>query len=367
MIEPIRVLVVDDSALMRKAISLMLDEEPDVKVCGVARNGEEAVEKIQSLHPDVVTLDIEMPVMDGLTALKFIMKLHPVPVIMFSSLTTDGAEMTLKALELGAVDFLPKYLPGILAQSSDIRKELVQKVKTVAKKSKMLQRPATWGKVVTGLSGFSAESSPARKRPGKPRTSKKEYELVLIGSSTGGPQTLQSMIPNIQGSMVLPIVIVQHMPEQFTRALAERLNKLSSLQVKEAEHGEDLLEQVVYVAPGGHNLALKRTGRRIWLHIEKCTEESIYRPSINLTAFTAADIFQDRVVGIMLTGMGSDGLEGFKQLKQQKSYIIAQKKDTCVIYGMPRVVIEAGIADAVLSPEEMVLWLNRHATQKAVS
>ncbi len=341
----IKVLIVDDSAFMRNALSNMLSSDPEIKIVGTARDGLEALEKVASLNPDIVTMDVEMPRMDGITALRHIMEKNPVPVIMVSSITTEGAKVTLDALDLGAVDFIPKNLSDLSINIVKIREILTDKIKHIARKGivKRHIRPVTAPKAVE-----ISKSMPVR------TTGERRINLVSIGTSTGGPKALQEIIPKLPKDFPTPIVIAQHMPPNFTGPFAERLNQLSQITVKEAEEGESLKNGVAYIAPGRGHMRVKRPrGVETVITISEGKEEFIYRPSVDALMFSVAEFFPGRALGVILTGMGNDGLKGLTELKKTGGRIFAQNEETCVVYGMPKAIVDAGIADKVLSLEEM--------------
>ncbi|MCX8022107.1 MAG: chemotaxis response regulator protein-glutamate methylesterase [Syntrophorhabdaceae bacterium] len=328
----IKVLVVDDSAFMRNAISRMLEKDEGIKVVGTARNGLEALEKVEELKPDVVTLDIEMPVMNGIEALKHIMDKYKLPVIMFSALTKEGADITMEALSIGASDFITKDFSNVSLNISTRENELINKVKAVAK-----------NKVRLLLNRI--------RRPDKPAVLKKDtsrnHSVIAIGASTGGPPALQHIITSLPEDLSVPILIAQHMPKIFTQSFAQRLNAASMIKVKEAEPGEVIRPGIAFIAPGDTHMGLKRRGNDICVDFINETKY-IYRPSVDHLMLSVADVFGSRSMGVILTGMGSDGLVGAKEIKAKKGYIIAQNEDTCVVYGMPKAVVTANIADAVL-------------------
>jgi len=341
----IKVLVVDDSEFMRKAISSMLQEDPEIKVIGMARDGIEAVQMVQELKPDIVTMDVEMPRMDGITALKEIMQKNPVPVIMVSSLTTEGAKVTLEALELGAVDFIPKNLAELSVNIVKIKSMLIDKIKTIGKRGIVRKRP---------VSKTTEKQIEIPKEMPKVRTTgERKVGIVSIGTSTGGPKALQEIIPKLPKDFPVPVVIAQHMPPNFTKPFAERLNQLSHLHVKEAEEGESVKPGIVYVAPGRGHMRIKRRGIETYVSISEEKEEFIYRPSVDFLMFSVADCFPGRSLGVILTGMGNDGAKGCKRIKETGGRVFAQSEESCVVYGMPRAVVEAGIADKVIPLEEI--------------
>lgn len=342
----IKVLVVDDSAFMRKAITSMLQEDPEIKVIGTARDGVEAIQMVQELKPDVVTMDVEMPRMDGITALKEIMQKCPVPVIMVSSLTTEGAKVTLEALELGAIDFIPKNLAELSVNIVKIKGMLIDKIKTIGKRGLVKRKPLV----------KPAEPKievPKVEIPKTRVTTERKVGIVSIGTSTGGPKALQEIIPKLPKDFPVPIVIAQHMPPNFTKPFAERLDQLSQLSVKEAEEGETVKPGIVYIAPGRGHMRLKRRGIETFVSISEDKEEFIYRPSVDALMLSVADCYPGRALGVILTGMGNDGAKGCKKIKETGGRVFAQSEETCVVYGMPRAVVDAGIADKVVSLEEM--------------
>lgn len=324
----IRVLVVDDSGFFRRRVAEIINGDGRMEVVGSAANGREAVEMNASLQPDVITMDYEMPVMDGITAVRTIMQQRPVPILMFSSLTFEGARVTLDALDAGAVDFLSKNFDAIAKGTTEIRKTLTDKIAAVARKQ---------SRVV---------SAPAPRRA--EQRSLNKTELVMIGTSTGGPAALQTLFKSIPGSFRTPIVIVQHMPGSFTKAFAERLNGMSPLTVKEAAEGDVLKPGHVYVAPGGMQLMVdKRGGGSI--HIHESDQRVNYRPSVDIAFASAAKHFGRSTLAVVLTGMGADGKEGAKLLKKSGSVVWAQDEESSVIFGMPLAVIKEGLNDEVLA------------------
>lgn len=342
----IKVLVVDDSAFMRKALSSILQEDPEIKVVGTARDGVEAIQMIQDLKPDVVTMDVEMPRMDGITALKEIMLKCPVPVIMVSSLTTEGAKVTLEALEFGAVDFIPKNLSELSVNIVKIKGMLLEKIKTIGKRGVIRRKP------IIKTQDTKIET-PKIEPPLKRISTERKVGIVSIGTSTGGPKALQEIIPKLPKDFPVPIVIAQHMPPNFTKPFAERLDQLSQLSVKEAEEGEPIKPGTVYIAPGRGHMRLKRRAIETLVSISEDKEDFIYRPSVDALMLSVADCFPGRSLGVILTGMGNDGARGCKKIKDTGGRVFAQNEETCVVYGMPRAVVEAGIADKVVPLDEM--------------
>jgi two-component system chemotaxis response regulator CheB len=339
----IKVLVVDDSAFMRKAISTMLAKDPEIEVVATARDGEEGLEFVRKHNPDVVTMDIEMPRMDGLKALRHIMMEMPRPVLMVSSLTTEGAEATLKALELGAVDFIPKQLSKVSLDIVKIEADLIAKVKTVAQR-KMRHfahraRPAA----------APVAARPAVERPAGAQT----RDVVAIGVSTGGPPAVQTVLSSLPKDFPAGIVIAQHMPPAFTGPFAKRLDGLCQITVKEAENGERMQAGFAYVAPGGQHLVLDQKVSRIELAVTPEPKEALYKPSANVLVRSVANAVGKRGLGVILTGMGSDGMEGIQALKQKGGRALAQSDSTCVVYGMPKAIVDAGLADEIVDIDSM--------------
>ncbi|MCD5411991.1 chemotaxis response regulator protein-glutamate methylesterase [Thermodesulfovibrionales bacterium] len=341
----VKVLIVDDSAFMRKALSSMLSGDPNIEIVGIARDGLEAIDKVERLKPDIVTMDVEMPRMDGITALKHIMERNPVPVIMVSSMTTDGAKATLDAFDLGAVDFIPKNLSDLSVNIVKIKEILIDKIKHIARKRviKRHVRAVTAPKVIDVPKSMTARTTGERK-----------IGIISIGTSTGGPKALQDVIPRLPKDFPVPIVIAQHMPQNFTRPFAERLNQLGQLEVKEAKEGDVLRAGTAFVAPGGRHMKVKRQrGLETVINISEDEGEFIYRPSIDALMSSVAEYFPSRALGVILTGMGNDGLKGLAAIKKAGGRVFAQDEETSVIYGMPKAVVDAGIADKILPIEEI--------------
>lgn len=348
----IKVLVVDDSSFFRRRVSEILNQDPGLEVIDTANNGKEAVEKAAKIKPDVITMDVEMPVLDGISAVKQIMKASPVPILMFSSLTHHGASATFDALDAGALDFLPKKFEDIARDKEEAIKLLQQKVKEIGQRR---------------LSRFIRKSAPIEKTALKPRTIKpvennfntrrktsqdvrasgKKYKIVAIGTSTGGPVALQSILTQLPSNFPHPILLIQHMPAAFTPAFAIRLNSLCKIQVKEAENGEVLKPGTAYLAPGGKQMLVegRGSGQKIRIY-EDDGARVTYKPSVDITFASVAKSYTDSVLAIVLTGMGADGRDGARLLKQAGSKIWVQDEKTCVVYGMPQAVANAGLAEA---------------------
>ena len=333
----IRVLVVDDSPFFRKAIARILEKDPEIEVAGFATNGLEAVEKVMELSPDVVTLDLEMPIADGFTAIKEIMKKKPTPILVVSALTREGAKETIKALELGAVDFVFKNVDKGILGFYDMESDLINKVKSVAKKKPIYQVKEAKG---TQIDSFVMDR-------------KRDFSVIGIGSSTGGPNALKVLLGNLKKTEVSqPILIAQHMPPLFTAMLAERLNEVSELHVKEAEDGEPVEESVVYVAPGGKVMEVSNKGK-VSIRIREPEPTVIYRPSVDILFKSLADVYGGGTLGVVLTGMGNDGAQGSAMIKSRGGVVIVESEDTAVVYGMPRSVYEKGLADFKVPLQEI--------------
>ncbi|WP_196603347.1 protein-glutamate methylesterase/protein-glutamine glutaminase [Pectinatus haikarae] len=330
----IRVLIADDSSFMRKILSDLFVLDNRFEVAGTAINGKDAIEKVLKLKPDVLTLDVNMPLMDGLQALEVIMKECPLPVVMISSLTRSGAEETIKALELGAVDFINKT-GGSISRIDTISDEITGKCYAAARANlQSVIRYTEHNKVGRSLpeSFFSAGSL------GK---------LIAIGTSTGGPKALQQVITRLPADLPCGVVIVQHMPPGFTKSLAERLNQLSAVSVKEAEDGERIKPAHVYIAPGNYHMRVRYDTAGGIISLNQDPPIGNHRPSVN-ALFESVVPFGRKLVSVILTGMGNDGMHGMENIKKVNGYIIAEDKSTSVVYGMPKAVIDLGIADEVL-------------------
>ncbi|MEZ9868741.1 chemotaxis response regulator protein-glutamate methylesterase [Vibrio sp. 10N.261.51.A4] len=352
----IKVLVVDDSSFFRRRVSEIINSEARLEVIDVAVNGKEAVEKAKQLRPDVITMDIEMPVMDGITAVREIMAASPTPILMFSSLTHDGARATLDALDAGALDFLPKKFEDIARNRDDAVALLQQRVIQIAAKRAFMRRaPITPRATATtststllrqpiSTAASTSTAKPAVASTAKFRASGKKYQLTAIGTSTGGPVALQKILTRIPANYPHPIVLVQHMPATFTAAFASRLNTLCKIEVREAQDGDVLKPGVAYLAPGGKQMMLDGRAGSARLRIIDGGDRMNYKPCVDVTFGSAAKIYGDKVLSMILTGMGADGREGSRMLKTAGSTIWAQDEDSCVVYGMPQAVAKAGIS-----------------------
>ena len=380
----IRVLIADDSAFMRKVLSDLFNRQSDFEVAGTAVNGKDTIEKVKSLKPDLLTLDIQMPVMDGLEALAIIMEECPLPVVMVSSMTQAGTDATIRALALGAVDFIGKA-GGPISRIDSIENEIITKCREAAKAhaAKVRTSPAELKPLI-----YTPQIKPAPKESEPPTTHRIEFKrrstgfvpgqkpvitkivpaaspivtkpapnltsntssnkkLVAIGTSTGGPQALQAVITRLPGNLPCGVVVVQHMPAGFTKSLADRLNSISEISVKEAEHDEIIKDGQVYIAPGNYHLRVVPAGggaRKIALSQEERVGN--HRPAVNVMFDSVAGIGKN-LISVIMTGMGSDGCEGMKKIKANGGYSIAQDEQSCVVYGMPKAVVDAGLADEI--------------------
>ena len=347
----VKVLVVDDSIFMRNTLVKILQKSPQIEVVATARDGEEALKLIGTHDPDVVTLDIEMPRMDGLTALKHIMEDMPRAVIMISSLTVEGAEPTLKAMELGAVDFITKQtLP-----TEGYEKTIHDTVITVARRTPILKnlkraRPAATAATPAAAAKPAAPSALAGKSQIQVRSAVPLRDVVAIGVSTGGPPAVQKLLAALPERFPACILIAQHMPATFTPAFAKRLDSLSKMSVKEAEPGDKLKNGWAFIAPGGKHLRVKPN---LEIEISEEPTSALYKPSANELMDSVGRVFGRKALGVMLTGMGNDGVIGAKVLKDNGGRMLAQSEQSCVVYGMPKAVVDAGLADAVADIDDL--------------
>lgn len=374
----IKVLIVDDSIFMRKALESLLSGEPDIEIVGLAKNGKEGVEMAEQFHPDVITMDIEMPTMDGITALELIMKKNPTPVIMVSSLTKEGADATLKALDLGAVDFMTKDSQSF--GGADIERGLKDKIRKFAKNKSIVRllthsAPSQSQQVPSyKLSGTFATQAPHVSTPfahsaqgGNTDGSKRVVinktgikRVVALGTSTGGPQSLQRVIPLLPADLGVPVVVTQHMPPNFTQSLASRLNTLSKVEVVEAQGKEKLEPNVVYIAKGGYHLKFKKVGPSVYTELSTEPSNVFNIPGVDVMVDSIAELYGKECLGVIMTGMGSDGCKGLTNLKRMGGTIIAQNEPSCIVYGMPRAVVEAGIADEIVPLDEIAARIAYH-------
>jgi two-component system chemotaxis response regulator CheB len=343
----------------------------NIQVVGTATNGKEAIDQALALKPDVITMDYEMPMMDGITAVRHIMQRCPTPVLMFSSLTHEGARVTLDALDAGAVDFLPKNFEDISRNPEKVKQLLCEKILSISRSNRRVSSYSAPAPVAAPAPtptpapastigyGSSAPVRPAPAplpprapvhAPSSPAPKRKAYKLVAIGTSTGGPVALQRVLTQLPANFPAPIVLVQHMPAAFTKAFAERLDKLCRISVKEAEDGDILRPGLALLAPGGKQMMVDGRGA---VKILPGDERLNYKPCVDITFGSAAKSYGDKVLAVVLTGMGADGREGARLLKQSGSSIWAQDEASCVIYGMPMAIVKAELADAVYGLDDI--------------
>lgn len=361
----VKVLIVDDSAFMRKLISDFLSEHPEIEVVGTARNGEDALKKWRTLRPDVVTLDVEMPVMNGLEVLKVMMKEEPVPVVMLSSTTKEGADTTLQAIHAGAVDFVAKPSGSISIDLHKIKAELVEKVLSASKAN--LSKLPSDEHINTGPavnlpsippSLPSLVNSKAQRMSGLGKTGKKREnaakKIVCIGTSTGGPRALQQVLTSLPKDFSAPILIVQHMPAGFTKSLATRLDMLCQITVKEAEEGELLQKGTAYIAPGGYHLMVKSIGTSLAVNLGQSAPRNGHRPSVDVLFESVSSIKNVSKITVVMTGMGSDGSKGLIEMKKNGFVkAIAESQETSIVFGMPKAAIATNLVDEVANVEHI--------------
>ena len=364
--DPIRVLVVDDSPFMRKALERML-QAPDIEVVGSARDGLDALDKIAQLNPDIVTLDIEMPRLDGLGCLKRIMAETPRAVLMVSSLTQEGAQATLEALALGALDFIPKENSLASASILQIQQDLQEKVRKLARSPRFRKTRMPAPLPPLTHPGQHIPAPPPTYQAPPPQAvarlgalSGARAELLAIGCSTGGPKALQDLLPALPKSLPVPCLIVQHMPGTFTKAFAERLNGLCQVEVREAVHGETALPGCVYIAPGGLHMLYRQRGSSGTIELSAEPSTSLHRPSVDVLFQSIADNSSRQVLAMILTGMGSDGTRGMVSLKAKGAHTLAEAEESCIVYGMPRAAFERGCVDQVAPLQDMAGILRKH-------
>lgn len=332
----IKVLVVDDSAFMRRVVSDLINSDPALEVVGTARNGEEALKLILDKQPTVVTMDVEMPGKDGISTVEQIMKTSPVPVVMLSSQTYAGAEATINALQKGAVDFVPKPSGSISLDIHKVKEQLISKIKVAAK--------ARVGKPAPRFIPFTLVKSACIKQD-----SFSPKGIIAIGTSTGGPKALQEVLPRFPENLAASVLIVQHMPPGFTKSLADRLNSLSRIQVKEAEDQEELLGGTAYIAPGNYHMKVAKTlSGKFFINLTQEPPVSGHRPSVDVLFLSVAEQRGIPVTAVILTGMGQDGKKGMIEIKKAGGRTIAEDASTAVVYGMPKAAVEAGCVDQVV-------------------
>lgn len=334
--DPIRVLIIDDSAFMRKMIADLLSNDQQIEVIGTARNGDDGLKKIKELSPDVVTLDVEMPVMDGITTLKHVMDSSPLPVIMLSNVTNEGSSKTIQAISSGAVDFVQKPSGSISLDIEKIKQELIRKVITASNAK---------------VSNYHTKTVDNRKSVVDQAFTKVHAQtLIAIGTSTGGPRALQRVLTDLPNDFTTPIVIVQHMPAGFTKSLADRLNTLTQIHIKEASHGEIIQKSTVYIAPGSFHLKVRKVGTSFAIELSSEPERSGHRPSVDVLLESLAEITNVNKIAVILTGMGTDGSKGLTYLKEKDSgtIVIAEKEESSIIYGMPKAAVKTNTVNHIV-------------------
>lgn len=385
----IKVLVVDDSSFFRRRVSEIVNQDPELEVIAVAVNGQEAVKMAAEHNPQVITMDIEMPVMDGISAVRAIMASNPIPILMFSSLTHDGAQATLDALDAGALDFLPKRFEDIATNKDDAIALLQSRIKALGRRRlfKPISRTAISSTATSRASGLGAKPSSTMSGIGRQplgtrlptstsrlgvtskteiagretppasmsnfRATGKSYKLLAIGTSTGGPVALQKVLTSLPANYPHPIILIQHMPAAFTSAFASRLNTLCKISVKEAENGDVLKPGCAYLAPGGMQMLVEKVGVTGKLKVMAGNAELNYKPSVDITFASASKAYGGDVLAVVLTGMGADGREGARMLKAVGANIWAQDEASCVVYGMPQAVASAGLSSQSISLDNM--------------
>lgn len=352
----IRVLVVDDSTFMRHGLTAILEQDPDIKVVGTARDGEDALKKAAELDIDAMTLDVEMPKLNGIETLKRLMSTKPLPVLMVSSLTESGAESTLKAMEHGALDFIPKTMSN---DKDAFANELRHKIKAIARKKSLVRlihrHPLHDDKLRQPAPCASAKTQPHQRVDAKPRlaTCRGPRDLVVIGVSTGGPPVVQQILSALPSTFPACILIAQHMPATFTGPFAKRLDSVSKISVSEAADGDKLKNGHAYVCPGGKHIGIRMKGPLPEVSVSENPRDALYKPTVNVLMETAGRYMGHRTLGVMLTGMGSDGVDGARVLRENGGCLIAQSEESCVVYGMPKAVVDANLANQVLDAEEI--------------
>jgi len=367
----INVLIVDDSRFFRRRVTEMLAVDPSIKVIGEAADGAEAVDLAFKLKPDVITMDVEMPVMDGITATKRILSISYIPILMFSSLTNEGAQYTFDSLEAGAVDYLPKKFEEFANNLQEAGTKLCEKIRTVASAKKRVpvpsapvvvgsvRKPSKPRPLTRSTTSFhqANRTAPSAKHHEEPTLKKGVTKIVAIGTSTGGPVALQKVLAALPADFPAALLLVQHMPSSFTGPFAERLNNMSKISVREAQDGDLIKPGHALLAPGGQQMQVKKSGDKSYVHVFPAAPGQNYKPCIDITFNSIANTSIGKTLAIILTGMGSDGCDGVLNLKSKGSQIWVQDEETSVVYGMPASVVEAGGADYIFSIDEIATYL----------
>lgn len=349
----INVLVVDDSAFMRKLISEFLSEDPQINIVGTARNGEDGIKKLKELKPDVITMDVEMPVLNGLDALKYIMKNQPVPVVMLSSTTKEGAENTLSAIQYGAIDFIAKPSGAISLDLHKIKEDIIRKVISASNVNrKQLVNLSSNLNLTTkqeeSYSRIELEQTSKFLNKSEVNLNALSKKLICIGTSTGGPRALQTVLTRLPANLDAGLLIVQHMPAGFTKSLASRLDSLCKISVKEAEDGDVVQKGTAYIAPGGFHLKIKQTGGNLIISLDKTEARNGHRPSVDVMFESVSEIKDYMKVAVIMTGMGADGSQGLIALKRNgTAKAIAESQETSIVFGMPKAAVETRLIDEV--------------------
>ena len=383
---PITILIVDDSQFFQRVLSEIINENQQFKVIGVANNGREAIEKVNSLNPDIVTMDYEMPMMDGVTAVREIMSTHPLPILMLSSMTFSGAKITIDALEAGAAEFMTKNFAEISGKGSAIKKRLYDTLLALSKSRSIHCAPNEDNRITcatvpteeesdcvthsrinrsTHSATHSVTKTPVsssilnKKTCGKPELAElsRKVKMIAIGASTGGPLALSELLRSLPENFRFPILIIQHMPENFTLAFSQRLNKQCNIEVKEAEDGDYIQPGRALLAPGGKQMIIDKKNKNRIKVMDSKTEIN-YKPCVDISFASLSNSYTNSVLGIVLTGMGSDGCDGSRLLTENRSTIWTQNENSCVVYGMPMAVDKANLSSASLDLKEMSSYLN---------
>ncbi|MBO4299977.1 MAG: chemotaxis response regulator protein-glutamate methylesterase [Desulfovibrio sp.] len=346
----IRVLVVDDSSFMRASLVSHLEKDQEIKVAGTARDGLEALAKAKELDPDVITLDVEMPRLGGLEMLRQLMQTNPLPVLMISSLTAEGAETTLKALELGALDFIPKTMS---TDKDNFGLEIRRKVKALSRRKTIIK--LKYRRINRIVDNKPAPALPNATQPTDyiQTPCKGPRDLVVIGVSTGGPPVVQTVLSALPEKFPACILVAQHMPATFTGPFAKRLDKICKITVTEAVDGDKFKTGHAYVCPGGKHIGIRMRGPLPEIAVTEEPRDALYKPTVNVLMETAGKAMGPRTLGVMLTGMGADGCEGAKVLREKGGCLIAQSEASCVVYGMPKAVVDAKLANLILDADDI--------------
>lgn len=343
----IRVLVVDDSTFMRNTITSLLEQDSDIKIVGTARNGQEALLKAEELDPDVMTLDVDLPRLDGLGVLQQLMKKTPIPVLMVSSLTQSGAESTLKALEYGALDFIPKNMS---CDRENFAAELQKKVRAIARRKTIIKLKY---RRINQIQVPVPRPQPSQPVDYVQTPCQGPRDLVVIGVSTGGPPVVQKILSALPEDLPACILIAQHMPAAFTNPFAKRLDSVCKIGVTEARDGDKFKTGHAYVCPGGKHIGIRMRGPLPEIFVAEEPRDALYKPSANVLFETAGKAMGRRTLGVILTGMGSDGCEGSKVLREKSGCLIAQNEASCVVYGMPKAVVDNKLANLILDVDDI--------------